>query len=533
MTPPATSLPPCVLHEDEHLLVVNKPPGWNTHAPDPFGGEGIYDWLRAREPRWASLGIVQRLDKETSGVMVFTRTRVANQSLARQWEERAVAKEYAFLTDRPTAFDSREMRSALLRDGERYRSAGTPSQETVAVTRFERVGAEGNYIRWRAVPLTGRTHQIRVHAAELGIPILGDTLYGGTLFARVCLHAERLRFAHPAGDAPVEFAVAAEFDAGRSAPLRRAIIDPAETTAFRLIHGAADGWPGFYADRLGEFLLTESEGAPAPAQSGLSRDLTSQWRLKGHYHKRLDRRVRQSTPEEAGPAWLNGGRAPQRFEILENGVCFEMSFEEGYSTGLFLDQRDNRRRLLRGTLGAGGPFPGPGVEVLNTFAYTCGFSVAAAMAGARVTSLDLSRKYLDWGRRNLEINGLRPPEHDFIFGDTFDWLGRLARKGRRFGLVLLDPPTFSQAKNGRVFRAEKDYAELSRLAAAVITPGGWLFASTNAARLDAEAFQLRVNDGVRGAGRAVVSSRFQPQPPDFPVTREEPAHLKTLWLQLD
>jgi len=533
MTTDSPPLPPCVLHEDEHLLVVHKPPGWNTHAPEPFGGEGIYDWLRAREPRWASLGIVQRLDKETSGVMVFTRSREANQSLARQWEERSVGKEYALLTDRVAAFDSREVRSALLRDGERYRSAGAASQETVAVTRFERVGTEGHFIRWRALPLTGRTHQIRVHAKDLGIPILGDTLYGGTSFARVCLHAERLRFAHPAGGAPVEFAVAAEFDGGRSAPLRRAIIDPAETTAFRLTHGAADGWPGFYADRLGDFLLTESEGALSPPQSVFVRDLILQWGLKGHYHKRLDRRVRQSTPEEASPAWLAGGRAPQRFEILENGARFEMSFEEGYSTGLFLDQRDNRRRLLRGALGAGGRFPASGIEVLNTFAYTCGFSVAAAKAGARVTSLDLSRKYLDWGRRNLEINGLAPAEHDFIFGDTFEWLGRLARKGRRFGLVLLDPPTFSQAKNGRVFRAEKDYTELARLAASVIAPGGWLFASTNAARLDAETFQQRVNEGVREAGRGVASSRFQPQPPDFPVTREEPGYLKTIWLQLD
>ena len=66
-----TRLPRCVLHEDEHLLVVRKPAGWNTHAPSPHAGEGIYDWLRHREPRWASLAIVHRLDKDTSGVLVF------------------------------------------------------------------------------------------------------------------------------------------------------------------------------------------------------------------------------------------------------------------------------------------------------------------------------------------------------------------------------------------------------------------------------------------------------------------------------
>jgi len=68
---PPSSPTPGVLHEDEHLLVVNKPAGLNTHAPAPFAGEGLYDWLRHREPRWARLAIIHRLDKETSGVIVF------------------------------------------------------------------------------------------------------------------------------------------------------------------------------------------------------------------------------------------------------------------------------------------------------------------------------------------------------------------------------------------------------------------------------------------------------------------------------
>ena len=72
MTTPALKPSSSILFEDEHLLVVNKPAGMNTHAPSPFAGEGLYDWLRHREPRWAELAIIHRLDKETSGVMVFT-----------------------------------------------------------------------------------------------------------------------------------------------------------------------------------------------------------------------------------------------------------------------------------------------------------------------------------------------------------------------------------------------------------------------------------------------------------------------------
>ena len=91
---------PCVIFEDEHLLVVNKPAGWNTHAPSPYAGEGIYDWLKNREPRWASLAIIHRLDKETSGVMVFGKTPFANRSLTDQFTERRVRKKYLLLTDR-------------------------------------------------------------------------------------------------------------------------------------------------------------------------------------------------------------------------------------------------------------------------------------------------------------------------------------------------------------------------------------------------------------------------------------------------
>jgi 23S rRNA-/tRNA-specific pseudouridylate synthase len=90
----------CVVFEDEHLLVVNKPAGWNTHAPSPHAGEGIYEWLRHREPRWANLAIIHRLDKETSGLLLFAKTALANRSLTDQFTHRRVRKQYWLLTDR-------------------------------------------------------------------------------------------------------------------------------------------------------------------------------------------------------------------------------------------------------------------------------------------------------------------------------------------------------------------------------------------------------------------------------------------------
>ena len=122
---------PCVIFEDEHLLVVAKPAGWNTHAPSPYAGEGIYDWLKHREPRWASLAILHRLDKETSGVLVFGKTPLANKSLTEQFTERRVRKKYLLLTDQRSAAKEFTVKTSLVRIGEKYASrAGGELAET-------------------------------------------------------------------------------------------------------------------------------------------------------------------------------------------------------------------------------------------------------------------------------------------------------------------------------------------------------------------------------------------------------------------
>ena len=174
----------------------------------------------------------------------------------------------------------------------------------------------------------------------------------------------------------------------------------------------------------------------------------------------------------------------------------------------------------------------PESRILNCFAYTCGFSVAAAKAGVHTTSLDLSKKYLEWGKRNFALNGLDASAHDFIYGDVFDWLRRLAKKGRAFDAVLLDPPTFSQSKESGIFRADKDYDRLVALALPLLKPEGMLFASTNCATLAPEAFLATLTTAIQRAGRRIVQQHYVPQPPDFPITRAEPAYLKTVWLRV-
>jgi 23S rRNA (cytosine1962-C5)-methyltransferase len=531
-------MPPLVLFEDDHLLVINKPSGLSTHAPAPYAGEGIYDWLRHREPRWATLSILHRLDKDTSGVMVFGKTPQANQSLTAQFEQGTVSKRYLLLTDRRPQRASFTVRTALVRAGDRYLSRPSHAGASEAVTRFTVVSHERGRTLVRAEPLTGKTHQIRSHASAEGFPILGDALYGGTPNPRLCLHAARLAFRHPAMGDEMVFEVAPEFEKHPSVALREAFINPVETNACRLIHGASDGWPGWHVDRLGDYCLVESTTPPTAGEMDRLRSLLAcvpGVSVRGVYHKQFDPQVRRVSKAESSPRLLLGEPAPPRFNVLENGVIYALSFQEGYSTGLFLDQRDNRRRLLTGRIAAGFPALGPGRSaptLLNTFAYTCAFSVSAARAGWHTTSLDLSRKYLDWGRDNLTLNSLDPASQDFIFGDVFEWMKRLAKKGRQFDAIILDPPTFSQSKPHGTFRAEQDYAGLVRLVLPLLAPDGLLLASSNAARYPPEAFLEDVLGEVRRAGRRISQEHYVPQPPDFPICRQERAYLKTIWIRV-
>jgi 23S rRNA (cytosine1962-C5)-methyltransferase len=532
----SSGMTPCVIFEDEHLLVVTKPAGWNTHAPAPFAGDGIYDWLRHREPNGSSLAILHRLDKETSGVLVFGKTQLANRSLTEQFTERRVSKKYLLLTDRDVPGKEFTVKTALVRVGEKYasRAGGEVAETKFALVSDSKFAVKNSGLKMVSVePLTGRTHQIRVHAAESGFPILGDTLYGGTPAARVFLHAAEIAFTHPATNLPVLFSAPANFDVDSRLALRSAIIEPGATNAFRLIHGASDGWSGWFVEKLGDFLLSQSESPLSAKQSEELSRLARIFSARGAYHKILSRQVRRSTTTEVSPQLVLGEAAPERFEILENGVRYEMSFNEGYSVGLFLDQRDNRRRFLTGHIAADFPqLSTINYQLLNCFAYTCGFSVCAAKAGARTTSLDLSKKYLEWGRRNFALNGLDPAAHDFIYGDAFDWLRRLAKKGRAFDAVVLDPPTFSQSKENGEFRAEKDYGRLVTTALPLVKPGGILFASTNAADWPPENFLADVEAAVRAAKWKILQRHYVPQPPDFPISRADPAYLKTVWMRI-
>ena len=361
------------------------------------------------------------------------------------------------------------------------------------------------------------------------------------------MHAAELAFKHPASGDELVLRAPADWVTDPRLLLRGALVDQNVTNAWRVLHGGSDSCPGWHVDRLGDYLLSESERPLNEAQGDELARLRKAFAARGAYHKVLRRHgLRSAQPSahkpgqecrlEASPQHFLGGQAPERFFIRENGAQFELSFRDGPSVGLFLDQRDNRRRMITGHIGAGFPLYSQSQQapaVLNAFAYTCAFSICAAKGGGRTTSLDLSKAHLDWGRRNFALNGVDPAGHEFIHGDAFQWLRRLARKQRRFDAVLLDPPTFSRSKVSGVFRIQKDYGRLLAAALPLVKPGGVLLASSNAADWPAQEFLTSIEIALRSSGRNIVQRLYIPQPVDFPISRSEPAYLKTLWMRIE
>jgi 23S rRNA (cytosine1962-C5)-methyltransferase len=185
--------------------------------------------------------------------------------------------------------------------------------------------------------------------------------------------------------------------------------------------------------------------------------------------------------------------------VNEPPLKFLVNFERYLDTGLFLDHRPLRQHLIKNCQNK---------TVLNLFCYTGSLSVAAAKGGARVTSVDMSRTYLDWAYENFLLNGLEPKQHVFFQADVLKDLGARKEQGERYDIVLLDPPSFSNSKRmDDVLDIERDHPILIRDCMALLKNGGELYFSTNRRR-----FQLH----------PVVTQEYQVKeisqwtiPPDF------------------
>src|SRR2546430_3465048 len=223
--------------------------------------------------------------------------------------------------------------------------------------------------------------------------------------------------------------------------------------------------------------------------------------------------------EQREPPRLICGNPTENLQTIatEQRLKFGIDFGAGFSVGLFPDQRENRSYVRH---------VAPR-RLLNCFAYTCSFSVSAAYVGATTLNLDLSKKSLARGRENFALNNLPTLGHRFIADDVMTVLPRLARKGEKFDLIILDPPTFARSPGGKTFHVENDFEKLLVDSLELAERDGHVLLSTNCSTLREHALEVMARYGLKAARRAAMFHR-QPPLPDFPPG----AGASSIWLTL-
>lgn len=287
----------------------------------------------------------------------------------------------------------------------------------------------------------------------------------------------------------------------------------AEGTSAHRLFTSANAW----VERLGLDVLISFrlDAARDEALVGLR-----EWETRAGFQSErvFSRFLPRQNAERVAPVLLSGDpEASLHTVVTERGIRFGIDFGAGYSAGLFIDQRANRSRVQK---------LAP-KRTLNTFAYTCSFSVVAAMAGAQTVSVDLSKKSLDRGRKNFELNGLPLDGQRFLADDVLDVLPRLERRGEKFDLIVLDPPTFSLGNRGRRWQVEEQIEDLLRAALELAAPKAAILISTNCTRLNLSVLERTTRFALK-TDRLGGDISHEPSLPDFPPGEGA----QTLWVQL-
>jgi len=273
----------------------------------------------------------------------------------------------------------------------------------------------------------------------------------------------------------------------------------ADVTAYRWLNGEGDGLPGVVVDVYDRFaVLVTYADAVEPLVEWIATAVERAGNLSGVVRRRAAGRLET----------LRGRAPPHDLVVQEYGVYLRVDVEAGQKTGLFLDHRENRRFVREHSAGR---------SVLNLFSYTGAFSVNAWLGGAKsVASVDAAAPAVEAAAENHHLNGLDPTKSELVVGDVFEAVERFAAEGRRFDLVITDPPSFARGKDQRA-QAERAYVRLHSGALRLVEPTGLYAAASCTAQITPDMFRESI---ARAAARA--RCRFQivhdvGQPLDHPM----------------
>lgn len=540
------------VYEDDRLLAVVKPAGVDAGGRRDEPSHGLAELLSTVRKLAEPLIATHRLSRYESGVLVLAKDEETAAQVRRQFKVGTAVQTYLAIVDGrvkgPTLTVGREhgasrgrRTAATTRGAAKQGVAAAPASKTAPTTlSLLRTTESGSLVQ--CTTAVGTTHSLRAQLRAAGHRLRGDAR--GTEVRRraapvdeTLLHLARLALRPPSGgrelrlQAPqpktVDWLLTGRKDIERplAAALARRLpmLLERETDAFRLLSGPAEDLPGLNAEKYGDVIVLQVlEDSPEVARvlRPVAEYLRRMLDARSVYVKRFAKDRGGVTTDASDGAFsaapLIGAPAPAHFAIREKALRFMIRPYDGNSVGLFLDQRENRARIKSRAAGK---------TVLNLFAYTCGFSVAAAAGGAaKVTSVDLSPRSLEWGKQNFSLNGLDPSLHEFVAADAMDYLGRAASHERQFDVVIADAPTFAHGrKSGRHFSIASHLTDLVAAAAAVTKPGGTLLLSTNNRRLTWRAFRERAQAGLRQRKGKIVDT------PDLPLDYAvDPDHAKTV-----
>lgn len=282
---------------------------------------------------------------------------------------------------------------------------------------------------------------------------------------------------------------------------------------FRVVNAEGDGIPGLVIDKYGDFGVAWVQ---TPGLRTIARPVYDAvidlYSLEGLYEKGPPRAGFHPDKDGRDHPFL-GEAATDALVVREGGMRLEARLNEGPRTGVYPDQRDNRRLLAPLVKGR---------RVLNTFSYTGAFSVSAALEGAAETvSVDLSRRALDWSKRNFELNGIDLENHLHVKADTLDYLNLARRKKYTYDLIIHDPPTFSTAGKN-TFRANRDWPRMLKASLDILEPGGWLACSSNTRSLSESEILRFIKEAAEQKRRDLKIEEVGGVPRDFPTHPQLP-----------
>ncbi|MFZ3231033.1 MAG: pseudouridine synthase [Pseudobdellovibrio sp.] len=442
--------------EFDDFIVFFKPNGLRMHQVD----DGQFGFVEAVSQQLnKKLFIVHRLDKETSGLVIVAKTKVAAAALSELFEKHLIKKNYYFLTDGNAAQTEFTIKTHIEKTQNQFvNNLNLPANSETYLEFIKPIGA---YSLWKATPTTGKPHQIRLHAEFAGIPLLGDTVHNGTIWFRLALFATDLEFTLNtvaykfSNELPSHFSYLE-----KSSDLKNLFLDAHynlmklfyfhKNESFRLLQN--DSYK-IRADVYGIYLWVYDY-----SEAGLN-----EFELKNlqefALEKKLQLIVRHMLDRGQGVGGLEKSTLLTPPTVTswvadEENVHYQLRTDSGFSPGLFLDQHENRKWVA---------LQSPHKTVLNLFSYTSGFSVVAALAKAKkVTSVDASKKFLEWSKENFKLNQLAPESSEFFAQDCLVFLNGSKKRNRKWDLIICDPPSFGRSQDA-VWKIERNIFELAEL----------------------------------------------------------------------